>query len=108
MNRRSRCSTSLAFSMALAAPMLAVPTAASLAGEAHCGPVLPRAGAIFTHHVAKVIMLSLIPATPVVDYEMPCEALIEQAVWFSLRGLGVEDEAIRRYYNPEALAILSG
>jgi AcrR family transcriptional regulator len=81
--------------------------AAARTGEANCGPVLPRAGAIFTHHVAKVIMLSLIPATPVVDYEMPCEALIEQAVWYSLRGMGVKDEAIKRYYNPEALAILS-
>ena len=55
-----------------------------------------------------MIMLSLIPATPVVDYDMPCETLIEQAVWFSLRGMGVKDEAIKRYYNPEALAILAG
>jgi AcrR family transcriptional regulator len=71
------------------------------AGDAIRGPV-------FTFHLAKTIMLSLIPATPVVDYGVPCEPLIEQAVWFSLRGMGVKDEAIRRYYNPEALAILGG
>ena len=53
-------------------------------------------------------MLSQLPATPVVDYRLPLEPLIEQAVWFSLRGMGVSDEAISRYYNPEALAILSG
>jgi AcrR family transcriptional regulator len=78
------------------------------AGDAIRGLVLPDLGGIFTHHLAKTIMLSLIPATPVVDYGMPCEPLIEQAVWFSLRGMGVKDEAIRRDYNPEALAILGG
>jgi AcrR family transcriptional regulator len=82
--------------------------AAVASGDATPGPVLPNLGGIFTHHLAKTIMLSLIPATPVVDYGMPCEPLIEQAVWFSLRGMGVKDEAIKRYYNPEALAILAG
>jgi AcrR family transcriptional regulator len=82
--------------------------AAALTSDASSGPVLPRPGAIFTHHLAKVIMLSLVPSTPIVEYDMPCEALIEQAVWFSLRGMGVKDEAIKRHYNPEALAILTG
>jgi AcrR family transcriptional regulator len=81
--------------------------AATASGDANCGPVLPNLGGIFTHHLAKMIMLSMIPATPVVDYGMPCEPLIEQAVWFSLRGLGVKDEAIKQHYNPEALAILA-
>jgi AcrR family transcriptional regulator len=78
------------------------------AGEAMCHPVLPKLGAIFTRHLAKIIMLSLMPATPIVDYELPRDKLIEQAVWFSLRGLGVRDEAILRYYNPEALTVLMG
>jgi AcrR family transcriptional regulator len=80
--------------------------AAVAAGDANGGPVSPDLGAIFTHHLAKTVMLSLIPATPVVDYGVACEPLIEQVVWFSLRGMGVTDEAIRRHYNPEALAIL--
>ncbi len=82
--------------------------ASAVAGEAIRGPVLPRLGAIFTRHLAKIIMLSLIPATPIVDYDLPRDKLIEQAVWFSLRGMGIRDEAILRYYNPEALAVLMG
>jgi AcrR family transcriptional regulator len=82
--------------------------AAIAAGDAVRGPFLPHLGGVFTHHLAKTIMLSLIPAAPVVDYGVPCEPLIEQAVWFSLRGMGVKDEAIRQHYNPEALAILGG
>jgi hypothetical protein len=81
--------------------------AAVASGDAVRGPVLPHLGGIFTHHLAKTIMLSLIPATPVVDYGVSREPLIEQAVWFSLRGMGVKDEAIKRFYNPEALAIVA-
>ena len=66
------------------------------------GPVLPNLGALFARHLAKTIMVSLLPATPIVDYGMPREKLVEQVVWFTLRGLGVRDEAIKRYYNPEA------
>lgn len=80
--------------------------AAAAAGDAVPGPVLPKLGAVFAHHLAKMIMLSMIPDPPVVDYGVACEPLIEQAVWFSLRGMGLKDEAIKRYYNPEALAIL--
>jgi AcrR family transcriptional regulator len=82
--------------------------ASAAVGEANRGPVLPKLGAIFARHLAKIIMLSLIPAPPIVDYGMPHEKLVEQAVWFTLRGMGVKDEAIKRYYNPEALTILSG
>src|SRR5262249_31098035 len=76
------------------------------ADESCCGPVSPRLGAVFARHLAKAIMLSLIPATPIVDYDVPFEKLIEQAVWFALRGMGVREEAIKRYYNPEALTVL--
>ena len=31
--------------------------------------------------------------------------LVEQTVWFSLRGMGVKEKAIARYYNPKALAL---
>jgi AcrR family transcriptional regulator len=82
--------------------------AACAAGDAACEPVRPDLGGIFTHHLAKTLMLSLLPAKPVVDYGMPLEPLIEQAVWFSLRGMGVKDEAIRRHYNPDNLSRLAG
>jgi AcrR family transcriptional regulator len=76
------------------------------AGESIAGPVLSNMGALFARHLAKTIMVSLLPATPIVDYGMSREKLVEQVVWFTLRGLGVRDEAIRRYYNPEALTVL--
>ncbi len=82
--------------------------AAVAAGEAATGPVLPRLGAWFTHHLAEVLMLHLLPGKPVVDYGLPREKLVEQAVWFALRGVGLKEEAIRRYYNPKALALFEG
>jgi AcrR family transcriptional regulator len=77
-------------------------------GETNRGPVLANVGALFTRHLAKTIMLSLMPETPIFDYGVPREKLVEQAVWFTLRGMGVKDEAIKRYYNSKALSILMG
>jgi AcrR family transcriptional regulator len=78
------------------------------AGEAIRGPVLPKLGALFAWNLARAIMFSRIPARPLVDYDAPAEKLVEQAVWFALRGFGVTDQAIKRYYNPEALTLLMG
>jgi AcrR family transcriptional regulator len=74
-------------------------------GEADSGPLEPKLAALFARQLSKTVMVSLLPATPIVDYGVPREKLAEQVVWFVLRGLGVRDEAIRRYYNPDALAI---
>jgi AcrR family transcriptional regulator len=81
---------------------------ATASGEAVEGPVLPNLRAWFTHHLAVVLMLHSLPEPPVVDYGVPREKLIEQAVWFSLRGMGLKEDAIRRYYNPKALALFEG
>jgi AcrR family transcriptional regulator len=78
------------------------------AGEAVDGHILPGLGGWFTHHLAAALMLHLLPANPVVDYGMPRNKLVEQAVWFALRGMGLKEEAIQRYYNPQALALLEG
>jgi AcrR family transcriptional regulator len=77
------------------------------AGEALRGPLRPELGAVFAWQLARAIMFAQIPASPLVDYGLSRAALVEQAVWFILRGFGVTDEAIRRYYNPEALTILA-
>jgi AcrR family transcriptional regulator len=82
--------------------------AAVAAGEAVPGRVRPNLGAWFAHHLAAVLMLHLLPATPVVDYGLPRDRLVEQAVWFALRGMGLTEEAIERHYNPTALAVLGG
>jgi AcrR family transcriptional regulator len=78
------------------------------AGEAVNDHVLPWLGGWFTHHLAAVLMLHLLPETPVVDYGVPRDKLIEQVVWFALRGTGLKEEAIKRYYNPKALALFEG
>src|SRR5262245_32279226 len=81
--------------------------AAIAAGEAVNGPVRPVLRAWFAHHLAAMITIHLQPVRPVIDYGVSREELIEQAVWFTLRGMGLKDEAIQRYYNPKALALLA-
>jgi AcrR family transcriptional regulator len=80
--------------------------AAIAAGEAVASPVQPRLASWFAEHLAVTIMTRLRPATPVVDYGVSRKQLVEQAVWFTLRGMGLTDEVIRRYYNPKALRLL--
>src|SRR5438132_1643437 len=81
-------------------------TTRELADAAVAGPVLPSLCGWFTHHLAAMIVLHSLPANPVVEYGVSREELIEQAVWFTLRGMGLQEETIRRYYNPKALALL--
>src|SRR5262249_43178557 len=80
---------------------------AAAAGEAHPGPVQPRLGGWFVHHLAVMTMTYLLPDNPAVDYGVPREKLVEQIVWFTLRGMGLKEEAIRRHYNPKALALFA-
>jgi hypothetical protein len=69
------------------------------------GPVRPSLRGWFAQHLAAMIMNNLRPAKPVVDYGVSRDKLVEQAVWFTLRGMGLKEEAIKRYYNPRALAL---
>jgi AcrR family transcriptional regulator len=79
--------------------------AAAAAGDAAAAPVRAGLGAWFVHNLAAMIRFLRLPATPAVDYGTPPGKLVEQVVWFALRGLGLEEEAIRRDYNPRALAL---
>jgi AcrR family transcriptional regulator len=74
-------------------------------GSVFSGHVTPRLAGWFTHHLAEVLMLHLLPPQAVVDYDVPQERLVEQAVWFALRGMGMKEDAIERHYNPKALAL---
>jgi AcrR family transcriptional regulator len=76
------------------------------AGDAVDRGMLPDLGAWFTYHLSFTLMHYLRPATPIVEYGVPREKLVEQAVLFTLRGLGLKDEAIERHYNASALALL--
>jgi AcrR family transcriptional regulator len=82
--------------------------AAVALGEAVAGPVQPALGGWFAHHLAAILAIHLLPATPVVDYGMPADKLVQQVVWFALRGLGLKEETIKRFYNPKALALFNG
>ena len=53
----------------------------------------------------KPVLFHQLPEDPVVDYGVRRDRLVEQVVWFALRGLGLRDETVRRHYNPRALAL---
>ena len=76
------------------------------AGDVCADPVSAGLAAWFIHHVAATVMQHLRPATPIVDYRASRDELVEQTVLFALRGLGLKEEAIKRYYNPKALMLL--
>lgn len=59
----------------------------------------------FANHVVSMIVFNLLPDEPVIDYAAGRRPLVEHAVRFVLRGMGLTDEAIRRHYNPGALAL---
>jgi AcrR family transcriptional regulator len=82
--------------------------AAAAAGEAVNRPAPPNLRGWFAHHLAVMLMNHLLPAQPIADYGVSREKLAEQAAWFTLRGMGLKEEAIQRYYNPRALALLTG
>jgi hypothetical protein len=81
--------------------------AAIACGDAVPGPVRPSLGGWFAHDLAAMIMFHLRPETPAVPYGLPRSKLVEQVVWFALRGIGLKDDAIRKHYNPKALNLLS-
>ena len=82
--------------------------AARAAGEFIDGPVVPSLGGWFVHHLVTMINASLLPAAPVVAYGLPWDQFVEQTVWFCLRGMGLKEEAIKRWYTPETLALFAG
>lgn len=80
--------------------------AAVAAGDAVEGPLRADFSACLTRDLATILMLHLLPKTPIVDYGMSAEELAEQVGWFVLRGMGLKDDAIKRYYNPQAFALM--
>ena len=75
--------------------------AAVATGDMDRWPDAPRCAAWFTHHLAIFILLNGLPNPPALDYGVPREELVRQAVTFALRGIGLTVAAIDRYYQPE-------
>lgn len=79
--------------------------AAAEEGDLVAGPVSKTNLLLFAHHLATMIATMHLPKKPVVDYEASREQLVQQAVWFALRGLGLTDAAIKHHFSPKALAL---
>src|ERR1043166_6571608 len=67
--------------------------AAQAAGDLVPSPVRKENLLLFVHHLATMITTMYLPEKPVVDYEASPEEVLNQAVLFALRGLGMKDEA---------------
>ncbi len=77
--------------------------AARAAGEMVEIPVRDYERLWFSHHLAMSLRLASLPETPIFDYAtQPSERKLN-GVWFSLRGMGLTDEAIKKYFKPEVL-----
>lgn len=60
----------------------------------------------FAHHVAVAVAILNMPEEPVIPYDgSSLDKVVDQAVLFALRGMGLKDEAIKAHYNPGALAL---
>lgn len=81
--------------------------AAAKAGETHEAPIRRDLCVWLVQHVAFSLMLHLQPKTPAVNYKVSREELVSQATWFGLLGIGIKEEAVRRYYSPKALRLLA-
>jgi AcrR family transcriptional regulator len=81
--------------------------ASAAAGETHETPIRRDLGVWFVQHVAFSLMLHLRPTTPAIDYKVSREELVSQATWFALLGLGLKEDAVKRYYSPKALQLLA-
>ena len=79
--------------------------AATAAGDAVASPVSGANRSYFAHHVAAWLAVVHLAGKPPMDYKAPPEELLNQAVWFVLRGMGLTDKAIATHYNPKALAL---
>ena len=68
-------------------------------GDLRESPAIPDVSAWFVHHIAFGLMLHLAPKSSPIDYNVPKYRLIQEAVRFALRGIGLKEEAIQRHYN---------
>ena len=76
-------------------------------GDIVRGPAINGNRARFAHHLGAWIALVHLPESPAIQYRASGEKLLNQAMWFALRGMGLTDKAIARYHQPAELARFS-
>jgi AcrR family transcriptional regulator len=76
-------------------------TAAVAAGEARDIGLAPRNAISFITHVSSMLQSSRMGVRPAMVYAGSPECVVRQAVWFCALGIGLTEEALRRYYPAE-------
>ena len=61
----------------------------------------------FTHHLAVMLAVAHLPGEQVIPYDMNPQSLCDEAVLFSLRGMGLTEKAIQNHYNPKAVLLFT-
>jgi AcrR family transcriptional regulator len=74
--------------------------AAIQSGDLVDSPAAPRNLFWFSEHVATMLATVHLPTQRAIPYEGPSEAIVEHAVWFILRGIGLKDASIRACFQP--------
>jgi len=57
----------------------------------------------FSHHLAMALNLCHLKGESVFEYNGPLEALVEQAAFFALRGIGLTDVAMKTFFKSDHL-----
>ena len=73
--------------------------AAKAAGDMVDGPIPASLGGWCTHQLIAGFMMHFLPVNPVIDYGVSRDELVDQVIWFCLRGMGLKEKAIRRCYK---------
>ena len=72
--------------------------AAKAAGDLVDRPAKADLGGWFVHELITGIMVHMLPSVTVIDHGITRKELVEQAALFCLRGIGMTEKAIRRYF----------
>ena len=75
--------------------------AAAAAGDLNVSHPHSNIPGWFTHHLAIILMLQRLADPPIVDYGVSRATLIEEAVLFALRGIGLKEKVIRSCLAPK-------
>lgn len=86
--------------------------AAYAAGDLNDEPSHAGLSVWFSHHLAMTLSMLHVDGESILDHgeawnlELSSEELAEHAVRFCLRGMGIKEDALKRYYRPESFRFL--